>query len=272
MSARTDDKILEWLEDGLITPPVDVQVGGVDIQVDDTDKMAVSVYGKDSAAGDIALNASAAGDLEVDLVKIKGVAPQLDDTDKIAVSLYGKASAAGDKEILVDSDGHTQADILSITAGETHVGQVGGEAARIAVTPTVTAGAYSANDAVGGVLTFANAARVSGGSGLIKSILIVDDAGQDAELELWLFDQSFTSPGDNAAWGATEAELHNLVGIIQSTDGDWMAAGTPSVCRIEVSQSYVLQATSMFGQLVTRGTPTFAATDDVTVIIELIQD
>jgi len=39
-----------------------------------------------------------------------------------------------------------------------------------------------------------------------------------------------------------------------------------------VAQRYDLTGTSMFGQLVTRGTPTFAAVDDVTVKIGLLQD
>ena len=51
-----------------------------------------------------------------------------------------------------------------------------------------------------------------------------------------------------------------------------MAAGTPSACDIEVSRAYKLTGTSMFGQLVTRGTPTYAATDDVTVTVSLLQD
>ena len=48
----------------------------------------------------------------------------------------------------------------------------------ISQTPTVTAGAYSANDAVGGLLTFANAARFDKGGGIIKDVIILDDAGQ----------------------------------------------------------------------------------------------
>ena len=72
------------------------------IQKDDTDKLAVSVYGTDAAAGDKELNASAAGNLETD-IHVAGVPPQLDDTDKLAVSLYAKGSAAGDSELLVES-------------------------------------------------------------------------------------------------------------------------------------------------------------------------
>jgi hypothetical protein len=52
-----------------------------------------------------------------------------------------------------------------LTAGEAHVGEVGSPGTTISQTPTITAGAYAAGDAVGGLLTFANAARVSGGGG-----------------------------------------------------------------------------------------------------------
>ncbi len=164
-------------------------------------------------------------------------------------------------------------DILTIAAGETHIGQVGSESITIAVTPAVTAGIYAANDCVGGVLEFANASRLADGGGIIKDLIVVDDNGQDAAMELWLFNQTFTSPGDNAPWAATEIDLHNLVAIIVSTDGTWFDGGTPHALAVEVSQQYTCVATSLFGQLVNRvGTPTFAATDDITVILGLLQD
>jgi len=163
-------------------------------------------------------------------------------------------------------------DVASIAAGETHIGQIGGEGITIQQTPTVTAGAYSAGDAVGGLLTFANAARVSTLGGVIKNVLIIDDAGQDAEMELWLFDVTFTAMADNAAWAPSQADLRNLICVVPSSDGAWYAAGTPSACDVECARRYDLEGTSMFGQLVTRGTPTFAATDDVTVSIGLLRD
>ncbi len=150
--------------------------------------------------------------------------------------------------------------------------QMRAEGTTVSQTPTVTAGAYAANDAVGGLLTFANAARVTGGGGVVKNVIILDDAGQDAAMELWLFSVTFTAMSDNAAWAPSEADLRNLVVIVNTADGAWFAAGTPSAARIEVSQRYDLTGTSLFGQLVTRGTPTFAATDDVSVKISLLQD
>ena len=139
-------------------------------------------------------------------------------------------------------------------------------------TPTISAaGLYAAGDAVGGLLTFANAARVTGGGGVIKNMIIVDDDGEDAELELWLFNQTFTAMADNAAWAQAEASLHNLVAVISTANGAYYAAGTPSAAVVECSQRFECTGTSLFGQLVTRGAPTYTATDDISVIISIIQ-
>ena len=159
-----------------------------------------------------------------------------------------------------------------VPTGTNTIGQVGAEGDTLSQTPTVTAGAYAAGDAVGGLLTFANAARYSGYGGVIKDLIILDDAGQDTEMELWLFDRTFTAMVDNAPWAPSEADLRNLVAVVSTGDGAWFAAGTPSVARVECSQRYDCAATSLFGQLVTRGTPTFAATDDISVKIGLLQD
>jgi hypothetical protein len=150
-----------------------------------------------------------------------------------------------------------------------------GEGVTITQKPTITAGAYAANDAVGGLLTFALAGRtVSGGGSILTNVVIVDDAGQDAELELWLFDRTFTAMVDNAAWAPAEADLENLIAVISTEDSGqgWLAAGTPSAIDIECMKRLDLAGTSLFGQLVTRGTPTYAATDDVTVKVMLLQD
>jgi len=156
------------------------------------------------------------------------------------------------------------------TPGTTNRVDAGNEIS-IPQTPTVTVGAYTAGDAVGGLLTFANAAREAGSGGVVKDLLIIDDAGQDVEMELWLFSSTFTAMADNAAWAPSEANLRKLVGIVSTADGAWFEAGTPSVARVEASQEYTAVGTSLYGQLVTRGTPTFAATDDVTVILGLLR-
>ena len=158
------------------------------------------------------------------------------------------------------------------TDRDTYVDEIMSEGVMPSQTPVITAGAYSANDAVGGLLTFEFAARVEGRGGIVKNVLIIDNAGQDAEFELWLFKATFTAMGDNDAWAPSKADLKNLVAIISTASGAWFAAGTLSVARIPVSQYFELDGTSLFGQVVNRGTPTFVAVDDITVILGLLQD
>jgi len=167
---------------------------------------------------------------------------------------------AGDVEVVQPDHAELNADVR--TAGDT-----------LAQTPTITAGLYAAGDNVGGLLTFANAARDTGGGGVIKDVSIVDDAGQDAALELWLFDQTFTAGVDNAVWTPLEADLENIVAIISTADGTYFAAGAgQSVCHIETASRYDLLGTSLFGRLVNRGAPTYTQTDDLSVKIGLLMD
>jgi hypothetical protein len=59
----------------------------------------------------------------------------------------------------------------------------GGQAFIVRVSPTVTAGAYTANDTLGGEQTIAAAARISGGGGVLTSIRMI---AQDDSANLWV--------------------------------------------------------------------------------------
>ena len=260
-----------------VTGPIDIEVGGVAPQLDDTDKIAVSVYGEDAAAGDTPLPVDATYGVRVCHPNATSGTVDADpDTNNAPLTDVGNVLRYWTRGFVFNGTtwdrmrGDTTG--VFIGAAENPIGLVGSHGINILQTPTITAGLYSAGDAVGGLLTFAGAARVATYGGVLKNVLIFDDAGQDASMELWLFSETFVAMADNAPWAPSEADLRNLVAIIPTSDGAWFAAGTPSVARIEVSQYYKCAATSLFGQLVTRGTPTYAATDDVTVIIGLLQD
>lgn len=244
---------------------------------------SVSLTGNlpDTAAGDLAaINAALAATLTAQL---SGDLPDTAAGDLAAiVSALGGTLTAQLSGNLPDTGAGDLSAINSAVSGTLTVDATGqgdvpvkADGITISQTPTITAGAYSEGDAVGGKLTFANAAKVSGGGGMLSTVIIVDDAGQDVELELWLFNQDFTSMSDNAAWAPSEADLENLVGVISTEDSaqGWLAAGTPSAVTINEMMRYdCVGSTSLYGQLVTRGTPTFVATDDVTVKIGLLQD
>lgn len=147
---------------------------------------------------------------------------------------------------------------------------------RIAVTPTIsTSPAYSVKDAVGGLMTFSNAVRASGGSCLIQALQIVDkdNTPQDSALDLVLFDRSITAPTDNAIFAPSDAEAANCVGIIPVLAADYGDFSVNSIAsRFGLGLEVVLNGTDLFGVLVARGTPTYSSTTDLVVTLTIIQD
>jgi hypothetical protein len=164
------------------------------------------------------------------------------------------------------------------TASEVHLGEVGGKGVTITVTPTLTvAGAYSANDFVGTSatgMTFAGAARVNTGSGVIQSAVLVDYALQSAPCELWLFDVAPAGlPADNAAFTITDAAALTCIGVIPFST--YYASALNSVSyglNMPIAFRCVGAAVKdIYGVLVTRSTPTYA-TGDLSVRLQISQD
>lgn len=147
----------------------------------------------------------------------------------------------------------------------------GGKVVRISVTPTITAGAYSAGDAVGGLLTFSNAARASGGSIVIEAAVLIDYDQELAPIELVLFDRTFTNTADNSPFDPSDADLANVVGVIPFST--YYSFNDNSVApRSALGLAAKLNGTDLFGQLVVRTAPTYTATSDISVILHIIQN
>jgi hypothetical protein len=162
---------------------------------------------------------------------------------------------------------------VTLNAGENYIGQVGYELLEIVQTPTITAGAYTAGDALGGLLTFANAARVAGGRGEIVKVTIIDDAKQSAPIDIVLFDRTLTATADNSPFDPSDADLQNCLGYISVAATDYAefndngTATKASGLQMPFAYDLAGGVTSLFGQLVIRNGDTYAATDDITVKI-----
>lgn len=147
------------------------------------------------------------------------------------------------------------------------------EQIRVSQTPTISAGAiYAAKDVVGTLLTFANAARFAGGSGRVVAVQVVDKDQERANMDLILFDASPTVASDNSPFDPTDAELSTCVGWIPLANGFYTDFTDNSVLHMDVDLSYVLAATSLYGVLVARSTPTYTATSDLVVTLTLAVD
>lgn len=175
----------------------------------------------------------------------------------------------------VDITAGTGTSISTNDASGAHVQRVHGtvEQVRLAVTPTISTSAYAAKDAIGGILTFANAARWSGGTGTIVGVTIIDKDQELANIDLILFDQTIAGTvTDNSPFDPTDADLANCVGVVSIGSGFYADFSDNSVAHVNVAHPFVLAGTSLFGALVSRGTPTYTGTSDIIVILTIAQD
>lgn len=142
---------------------------------------------------------------------------------------------------------------------------VGHAVTRITQTPTVGTAAYVAKDAVGGLLTFANAARVSGSSITIESVTVVDKSQVMLSLDLYLSKASFTAPTDSSAFDPTDTELLDCIGVIPLTN--WADFTDNSIAtRTNVGLTAVLDGTSLYGALVARSAGSLTNGDIVVAV------
>ena len=127
----------------------------------------------------------------------------------------------------------------------------------ISAVTTATTG-YTAGDQVGPLITLANAARVSGGGGVITGVTLIDQGDVIGAYDVVFFDSSVSSlAGDNLAFSISDADALKVVGIVQ-------LAGAFDITNNRIAQAYNLAvpyvcsgSTSLYCALITRGTHTF---------------
>lgn len=156
-------------------------------------------------------------------------------------------------------------------AGENHIGQVGGMTTLTSVTPVMaTAGAYASGDAVGTKMGFANALRIVGGTGVLKSVKVSDKAKQNATLDLILFRSDPTaSVTDNQPFDPNDADIVDIVAAVQIST--WYSFNDNSYGQAECAIGIASDSRDLFGVLVSRGTPTYA-NGDLQVTIDILPD
>jgi uncharacterized membrane protein len=151
---------------------------------------------------------------------------------------------------------------------------VGTSQAIVSLTPTIDTNAYADGDALGGKLTFADAVIDGANSGLIVAATLIDDAKQNAPIDVFLFAADFTPTADNAAWNVSAADLEKCIGVISIGASDYRSGANRSVASVTALALPIAlapPATSLFAQMVSRATPTYGASD-VTLKLHILQD
>lgn len=134
---------------------------------------------------------------------------------------------------------------------------------------TTTATAYTAGDQVGTQFTLANAARISGGGGMIVGVQLISAADTIGTFDVVFFDSSVTLASDNAAFAISDADSLKIVALVN-------LAGAYDIGNNRIAQAFNLAvpyvcsgSSSLYAALIARtaisGTP-FAATTDIQLI------
>lgn len=112
----------------------------------------------------------------------------------------------------------------------------------VPVVLTVTNGVYSIGDVVGGLLTFANAVRVSGGKSKIVSVTL----GGVAALgyNLWFLNADINTPAlDNAVFTLVVADMVKSLGVVPIVAADYKPAA--SAFNVGTIKNVGLQVTAV---------------------------
>lgn len=153
----------------------------------------------------------------------------------------------------------------ALAAGESHIGEVGGNTAAVSVSFTRPADttAYAAKDAVSNstsaptVLTFSNLARVNAGSGYItKARVMTDQAANVARFRLHLYHTAPTAINDNAQHTILWANRANRIGFIDfdamQTEGTGSDAANALNSTIRLAFVCAAASRTIYGLLETR--------------------
>lgn len=138
---------------------------------------------------------------------------------------------------------------------------------RPSATPVLTVAAtYATGDYVGTSGVPMSFVAVRGKTGLLTSALLIDKNATGVAAELWLFDRSVTPPADSAAWTVSDADAQFLLGVVSFAT--YLASAANSVSQVHnINMALSANAAqTIYGCLVTRGSPTYTSLD-LTVVL-----
>lgn len=169
--------------------------------------------------------------------------------------------------------------------------QVYGQSDLITITPTLQiAGAYVANEVVGGIQTLANAMRVPNGRGLFESLMVFDHANQKAAFNIFLFDQlPVGTYADHVAFTMGATDGPKCLGVAQVAAADYITVGSFAYATLGAGSGRVWQALmlkaigitgggsvkndpNLYAVLQTTGTPTYVAATDLQLRFGFLQN
>lgn len=150
----------------------------------------------------------------------------------------------------------------------------GGRSAPTQVTaPAVsTSPAYTSGDALGIAFKISNMFRSEAPSGLLQDIVVTDASAQGQPIDFFFFSSQPVSGVDNSPYTLNAADYANCLGV-QSLF-NYVTTGGASLGELD-NIALPLEAgngADIWVQMVTRGTPTYATTSAISLLMGFLQD
>jgi hypothetical protein len=157
-------------------------------------------------------------------------------------------------------------------AGELHLGEVGGNTKPVIVYPTITAGAYGANDIIGGNLSIATAGRVSGKSGILQTITVIDKGKKNAQLDFLFFTLLAGTYHDNDPEAITTADALNCIGGKTVYATDYLLLANYSLATVSFGLPYTPTMTALAFLVRASSAVTYLTANDLQFVFGLLRD
>ena len=192
--------------------------------------------------------------------------------------IRGRNSEGKSRFVLVDDDGRLVigSDNVPVTpvAGELHLGEVGGSSKIVSPSITVDTDAYTPGDCVGGKITLTDAMRVSGGSGVLQSLTVIDVSNTKPYLEVLIFnaDPAAATLTDQAAI-ALSTDVSKVIHRISIYTSDYTTVANVAFADINVSK--VVEAVgskNLYACIAATDAHDFTAATDLKMSFGFLQD
>lgn len=145
--------------------------------------------------------------------------------------------------------------------------------AQVTVPLTVTASsAYVANNSVGGLIRFRNITGPQQ-SGIVQNVTVLSQSVQTSGYKLYLFNDApgSTTVTDKTTPSLNAVDLPKLLNVITLVSADSTIGKTIHVTN-GIGVGFITTTQTLYGVLVTTGTPTYTSTTDISVTLTVLQD
>jgi len=166
-----------------------------------------------------------------------------------------------------------------LPAGEAHIGQTGRAFVISSVSVLAsTAATYLAGccAGTGGILSFAGAARVAGGKGVVRGATVVNRGDKELDFDLILFHTTTisTTLTDATTMVIDDVDMAKIAGVIACVTADYVDLGTNHVAWLKDENIYFdlpANVSTLYGAMMTASSWTPTTTSDIGISLAIEQ-